>query len=166
MKTILGILFIAFYSFASSAHEYFFSFAEMEYNDVTQKFEITITATTHDIEKLYEKRMNENVDLSTYDKDSRTTGLISDYFSTHFQLKTEKADCILNLIGFESSLNGVTYFYFESNPIDITPTLTLKNDVLMEEYNQQQNKITLYYRSKSYTTDFLRNEHVKTIILN
>lgn len=166
MKPILSILFIACYSFASSAHEYFFSFAEMEYNDVTRKFEITITATTHDIEKLYEKRMNEKVDLSIYDKNSKTTWLISDYFSNHFQLKTEKSDCILNLIGFESSLNGVTNFYFESDPIDITPTLTLKNDVLMEEYSQQQNKITLYYRSKSYTTDFLRNEQVKTITLN
>ena len=166
MKTILGILFITCYSFASSAHEYFFSFAEMEYNDVTRKFEITITAATHDIEKLFEKQMNEKVDLSNYEKDSKTTGLIIDYFSTHFQLKTEKADCILNLIGFESSLNGVTNFYFESDTIDITLTLTIKNDVLMDEYSQQQNKITLYYRSKSYTTDFLRNEYLKTIKLN
>ena len=61
MKTIIGFLFIICNSFASMAHEYFFSFAEMEYNDVTRKFEITITATTHDIEKLYEKRMNEKV---------------------------------------------------------------------------------------------------------
>jgi len=73
---------------------------------------------------------------------------------------------VLHLIGYESSLNGITNFYFESDPIDITPTLILKNDVLMDEYAQQQNKITLYYRSKSYTTDFLRNDHVKTITLN
>jgi len=166
MKTIIGFLFIICNSFASMAHEYFFSFAEMEYNDVTRKFEITITATTHDIEKLYEKRMNEKVDLSLYEKNSKTTGLIAEYFSNHFQLKTEKATCVLHLIGYESSLNGITNFYFESDPIDITPTLILKNDVLMDEYAQQQNKITLYYRSKSYTTDFLRNDHVKTITLN
>lgn len=166
MKTIVFVLFIILNSFVSNAHEYFFSFAEMEYNDVTRKFEITITATTHDIEKLYEKQINEKIDLTLYDKDSKTSELISTYFSKHFQLKTENANCILHLIGYESSLNGVTNFYLESDPIDITPTLTLMNDVLMDEYSQQQNKITLYYQSKSYTTDFLRNEHVKTIILN
>ncbi len=166
MKTVIGILFITLHSFASSAHEYFFSFAEMEYNDVTRKFEITITATTHDLEKLYEKRTNQRIDLSLKSKDSIIDQLISDYFSNHFQLRTEKANCILHLIGYESSLNGITNFYFESEPIEITPTITLKNNVLMDEYSRQQNKITLYYRSKSYTTDFLQNDHIKTITLN
>lgn len=166
MKLIVGALFFICISFATFAHEYFFSFAEMEYNDITRKFEITITATTHDIEKRYEKEMNERIDLEKYNPTSKTTELMVDYFKTHFQVQTEKEKCILNLIGYESALNGVTHFYFESEAFDITPTLIIKNDVLMDEYPQQQNKITLYYKSKSYTYDFLLHERTKTIILD
>jgi len=166
MMRLASILFFTCISFASMAHEYFFSFAEMEYNDITRKFEITISLTTHDLEKLYEKKGGETIDLTTYEVNSSTTRLIIEYFSKHFQLITEKEPCTLNLLGFESNLNGVTNFYFESDPVDITPTLEIKNDILMDEYLQQQNKITLYYQSKSYTTDFLSNERKTTLSLN
>lgn len=166
MKTVFGALFIICNSFASLAHEYFFSFAEMEYNDITRKFEVTIIATTHDLEKYFEKEKSENINLTVFEAESRTTLLISRYFEDHFQLKTEKTNCRFMLIGFESSLNGITNFYFESEPIDITPSITITNTVLMDEYPQQQNKITFYYRSKSHTTDFLRNDYVKTIRLD
>ncbi len=166
MKKLASILFLTCISFASMAHEYFFSFAEMEYNDITRKFEITISLTTHDLEKIYEKKGGETIDLAKYEINSSTTRLITEYFSNHFQLKTENQVCVLRLLGFESSLNGVTNFYFESEPIDITPTLEIKNDILMDEYLQQQNKITLYYQTKSYTTDFLSNERKTTLLLN
>ena len=166
MNKLVSIVFFICISFASVAHEYFFSFAEMEYNDITRKFEITISLTTHDLEKVYEKKGEETINLSKYEANSNTTRLITEYFSKHFQLNTEKETCILQLIGFESNLNGVTNFYFESEPVDITPTLEIKNDILMDDYLQQQNKITLYYQTKSYTTDFISNERKTTLSLN
>lgn len=150
----------------SFSHEYYFSFAEMEYNDISRKFEITISVSTHDLEMVYKKNKDVKLDLQEYKSNSESTELIITYFRQHFELKTEKATCRLNLIGFESSLNGVTNFYFESDEIDITPTLNLKNDILMDEFPNQQNKITLYYQSKSYTNDFLSHERIKTITLD
>lgn len=165
MKTLICIISIVCTVFTSNAHEFFFAFAEMEYNDVSRKFEVTITATTHDIEKLYEKKMNLNIDLNHYDEKSITTSHITHYFDKHFRIQTEDKACVLHLIGFESSLNGTTHFYFESEAVDITPSIRVKFDFLMDEYEQQQNKITLYFRDKSYTVDFLRNEIEKTIRL-
>lgn len=165
MKHILGLLFVIITSTCFS-HEYYFSFAEMEYNDLTRKFEVTITVSTHDLEMFYEKRVQTKINLQEYDAASKTTELMKAYFDNHFQLKTEKERCALKLIGFESSLNGTTNFYFESDEIDITPTITLTNDILMDAYPQQQNKITLYRQSKSYTHDFLSTERLKVIILD
>lgn len=164
MKFVLGLFFI-FITNVSFSHEYFFAFAEMEYNDISSKFEITISVTTHDLEKVYEKNNDVKLDLQEYKSNSETAELMITYFKQHFELKTEKATCKLNLIGFESNLNGTTNFYFESDEIDITPKLSIKNDILMDEYPNQQNKITLYYQSKSYTYDFLSHERIKTIIL-
>jgi len=165
MKLIFGLLFLII-SNISLSHEYYFSFAEMEYNDISRKFEVTITASTHDLEMIYEKNAQIKLDLQTYNPTSQTSELIKEYFDKHFQLSTKNERCKLNLIGYESSLNGTTNFYFESDEIDITPTLLLQNDVLMDQFPKQQNKITLYYQSKSYTYDFLFHERTKTIILD
>ena len=153
-------------SSVAHSHDYFFSFTEMEYNDVTRKFEVTITVSTHDLELAYEKNGDIKLDLEYFESQSETTILLKDYFKNHFRIQTENEKCVLNLIAYESSLNGTTNFYFESESIDITHKLTLRNDILMDQYQQQQNKITLYYRSKSYTNDFLSNEKIQTIILN
>lgn len=165
MKFVLGLFFILM-TCISFSHEYYFSFAEMEYNDISRKFEITISVSTHDLEKVYEKKSKVKLNLNEYNESSKTLELMIAYFKQHFELKTEQATCRLNLIGFESSLNGVTNFYFESDEIDMTTTLTLKNDILMDEFPNQQNKITLYYQSKSYTNDFLSHERIKTITLD
>lgn len=165
MKFVLGLFFILIGS-TSFSHEYYFAFVEMEYNDISRRFEVTITVSTHDLEKVYEKDNDVRLNLQEYESNSKTSELIIAYFGDHFELKTEKSTCKLNLIGFESSLNGTTNFYFESDEIDITSTLILKNDILMDEFPNQQNKITLYYQSKSYTYDFLSHERTKTIILN
>lgn len=165
MKFVLGLFFILISS-SSFSHEYFFAFAEMEYNDITRKFEITISVTTHDLEKVYEKNNDVKLNLQEYESNSKTSELMIAYFKRHFELKTENSTCKLNLVGYESSLNGITNFYFESDEIDITPTLLLKNDILMDEFPNQQNKITLYHQSKSYTYDFLSHERTKTIILD
>lgn len=165
MKHLFSLLFVIIAS-NSFCHEYYFSFAEMEYNDLTRKFEVTITVSTHDLEMVYLKTSNTKIDLQKYNANSKTTELMAAYFSNHFQLKTQNERCILKLIGFESSLNGTTNFYFESDAIDITPSLTLKNDILMDQYPQQQNKITLYRQAKSYTHDFLSDERLKVITLN
>lgn len=165
MKHILSLIFIIVTT-VSYSHEYYFSFTEMEYNDITKKFEITINVSTHDLEMVYEKYAEIHLNLNNYKADSETTEHLKGYFEAHFILSTEIERCKLNLIGFETSLNGTTNFYFESSEIDITPTLKLMNDILMDQYPQQQNKITLYRQSKSYTYDFLSNERLKTITLN
>jgi len=39
----------------SSAHDYYFAFAEVEYNEISKRFEGTIIFTTHDLEKSIQK---------------------------------------------------------------------------------------------------------------
>ena len=45
------VLFLALF-FCSHAygHEYYFSFAELGYNDMSEKFEATLSVSTHDLE--------------------------------------------------------------------------------------------------------------------
>ncbi len=161
----LSILF-TMSSALSMAHDYFFAFAEMEYNEVTQRVEATVMVTTHDLEKMFEMNDNQIIRIDAQQKDSTTTKLVNDYILDHFQLKTSNQSCQFQLVGFETALNGITNFYYESQPIELMSPFSIQFDVLMDQYPQQQNKITLIYRDKSYTHDFLSNQRTAIIKLD
>lgn len=150
----------------SMAHDYFFAFAELEYNEVTQRVEATVMVTTHDLEKMFEMNENQIIRIDAQQKDSATTKLVNNYILEHFQLKTAQQTCQFQLIGFETALNGITNFYYESDPIELISPFSIQFDILMDQYPQQQNKITLIYRDKSYTNDFLSNQRTATIKLD
>ena len=166
MKLVFLSVLFCLTSTLAVAHEYFFAFAEMEYNEVSQRMETTVTLTTHDLEKMFEMKLGEIIRLDTHQKDSATTRLVNDYILEHFQLKTSSQIVEFHMIGFETALNGTTNFYFESEPIELTNTFSIQFDVLMDQYPQQQNKITLIYRDKSYTYDFLSNQRTAIIKLD
>ena len=158
-------LFLFCFTIASTsfAHEYYFAFAEMSYNDISQKLEITITASTHEIEHSLKVEMEKSIELETCNKEENHL-LLEKYFKKHFKIKTNKITDI-QLVGFEVLLNGVTNFYFESKKIELTKEFNITFDLLMKEFKEQQNKITFYYRGKTYTKPFLFDRRTQTIQL-
>lgn len=151
-------------SFTSFGHEYFFGFSELEYNDVSRKFECTIIASTHDLERALEKSNVETGDLAKITQGSDGFLAIEKYLNTHFTVSL-KEQVKFKLIGSEVHMNGTTNFYFESEAIDITTEVKFSFDLLMDTFQQQQNKITFIYRNNSYTRTFLYNERVQSIII-
>ncbi len=147
---ISGLLLSTF----SFSHDYFFAYAEVEYNDVSRVFETTIVATTHDVELALEeeKHLDKELDPSAFkDSDMET---LREFLLEHFSIRCA-TDCDFQLLGFESLPNGITNFYLESAPIDITPVTEWHFDLLMSHFPDQQNKLTFLYRSDSYTLPFL-----------
>lgn len=163
MKTILVFLLLTL-SFTSFSHDYFFAFAEVKYNDFSNKIESTVTISTHDLEvslkeeKFFVKPIEEIV------LDSRASNLLELYLLKHFKISS-KEDCELKLIGMETLLNGVTNFYFESSEIVLDDSITFVFDVLMSSHQEQQNKMTFYFREQTITKAFLYNKRTQTIKL-
>jgi len=161
---LFTVIFVVLVSFTSFGHEYFFGFSEIEYNDVSRKFECTIIASTHDLERALKKSNVETGDLAKIVKGTDGFLAIESYLNTHFVVTTnEQVEFIL--VGSEVLMNGTTNFYFESEAIDISSKVTFSFDLLMDTFQQQQNKVTLIYRNRSYTRTFLYNERVQTIII-
>ena len=162
MKVFYFILFILF-SLHVNAHDYYFAFAEVSYNDISKKVELTITVSTHDFELAIEKEKNYNIELETL-KDSVQLADVESYLLNHFSIANDKT-IKLNLIGHKTLLNGVTNFYFESNAIVLSKAITFSFDLLMDEFKDQQNKLTFYYRGNTYTRPFLFDKRKQTIEL-
>jgi len=149
-----------------SAHEYFFAFAEVEYNDISQKIEATLSISTHDLEKAMRKQHADNADvfddLSVLKKNSEEERHLEAFLLKHFKISSENP-CFLKMIGFEVQLNGLTYFYFESTSFQLEHKITFTFDLLMNENELQQNKITFLYQGRSYTRPFLLGETTQII---
>jgi hypothetical protein len=50
--------------------------------------------------------------------------------------------------------NGLTDFFFQSEVIEISNEMTVRFDLLMNQYKEQQNKLTFIYNLKKHTYPF------------
>ena len=164
MKYLLLALIIST-SALSYSHEYFFAFAEVEYNDISKKLEATLTASTHDVESAIRETKSTLKNIESINQGSGDFKILEDYLLEHFKVSSEN-ESNLKLIGFEVLLSGVTNFFFESIEMNIEDTLHIEFDLLMQQHQEQQNKVTFYYRNKTYTRPFLydvRKQEIKLL---
>ena len=158
------VLFLALF-FCSNAygHEYYFSFAELGYNDMTEKFEVTLSVSTHDLESAINSNSVLIKDIMLVTDNSPEFLLIEQYLMKHFKVSTSN-DVKFSLIGHETSMNGTSNFYFESKPAAINGHIDVLFDLLIDIYQEQQNKITFYYHGESYTRPFnydIKEQYIK-----
>ena len=163
MKYILFVI-ILLTSTLSYSHEYFFAFAEVEYNDISKKLEATVTASTHDVESAIREGKTRLKNIESIDLESDDFRRLQSYLLSHFKIYSVGKPN-LKLIGFEVLLSGLTNFFFESTEMEIGETLHIEFDLLMQQHQEQQNKITFYYRNETYTRPFLYDKRRQEIKL-
>lgn len=154
MLRTVGFILILFYSFSASAHEYFFSFAEIEVDEMNHKLEITLSATTHDVEMtLLSSGTSEK--LSGNENDSLFLLKMQELICKGLIVGINSVTCQLELEGFEVQLNGITHFYLSGTFTDEAHSLMLRYDFLMDHFPQQQNKATVIKGAVKRTLEFL-----------
>ncbi|XOV68056.1 MAG: DUF6702 family protein [Fluviicola sp.] len=163
MKTLLFITSLVLLPFLSRAHDYFFAFAEMEYNVVTERVELTVTVTTHDFELALEEQGTkiDNI-ISLTEKEIET---VQTYMNKHVQLISGFESTLFKYMGNEVSLDGTSNWYFESEPIAFQEEISIRFDLLMDVFPEQQNKVTLYHKDKTFTAAFTPIDKTKQIYI-
>lgn len=164
MKNILLILFCGFQSLAFS-HDFFFAFAELKYNDISQQFEASVSVSSHDLERVFDENQWSIDDLEFRDKKPDNFAAISEWLLEQFKISSNNTRVDFTIIGCEIELNGMIHFYLESAPTEIFNTISVQFDLLMSDFPEQQNKLTLYYRDQTITQSFLQNAFVHEIRL-
>ena len=148
-----------------SAHDYYFAFAEVSYNSITEKIEITLSTSAHDIENELQDELHFDNDLESALKNEKLTSEISSYIQQHFKIKTKEL-IQFDLIGTQVQLNGIVNFYFESVKTTITDEIVVVFDLLMSRFKEQQNKISFNFRGHIYTRPFLQDKRTQIIYLD
>ncbi|MCR9173974.1 MAG: hypothetical protein NXI10_15830 [bacterium] len=163
MKTLLVIATLLTMPLVSKAHDYYFSFVEMEYNAISQRIEMTLTLTTHDFERALEEKGNAIDNIASLGDEE--IARIEKYVNSHFYVTSGEEKSRLKFIGNEVSLSGTSNWYFESEPIDFQDEITIRYDLLMDVFPEQQNKVTLYHKGETFTATFTPIDKTKQIYI-
>jgi hypothetical protein len=156
MKHILVVLFFLVTS-ATYAHEYFFAFAEVEYDEYNARVEATVVMTTHDFESYLKKEKIITKELNFYKNDSVIMKLIENEISKHFSIHSSSVGAF-SLEGFEIELTGMIHVFLTAPILSPQTSLDIQFDLLMNEFKEQQNKLTFIYRDQKTTYVYLQNK--------
>lgn len=142
-------------AFNSSAHEYYFAFAEMEYNAIAGQLEGTLIVSTHDLDfELKDKKLI-NKELALLEPSDSLLTILQQEFSAHFILKESGQQINWKLEGYDILLNGLTNFYFSAKMSQPPQQLAVRFDLLMDKFPLQQNKLTYTANGTKNTFVFL-----------
>jgi hypothetical protein len=173
VRLTLFILF-AVSTLTSFAHEFYFSFAEVSYNEFEGKLEISVAASAHDIDLYLEKKGIHAYPLEKKASDSSSKELLQQLLNKHLIFDSNQENSItegsemifMQLEGTEVLLNGQVYFYLSAKISQIPNELKIRFDLLMDEYSGQQNKMTIYFRDIKKDLIFLKQEPVQILNFN
>jgi hypothetical protein len=165
LKKLTLILFLIVNGNLFYAHNYYFSFAEVEYNDFCGCFESSITVTTHDFEQFLRKKNLLNKNLETSLTDNKLKQGIEELINEGLQISTGGKKVAFHLEGNEIGLNGLTTFYLSSKPIDLFDEIIFQYNLLMNEFPDEQNKLTFIFRGEKTTLNFIANQFTHSIKL-
>lgn len=150
-----------------NAHEYHFSFAEVEFNNKCQCLQVSISVATHDIELSLKKKGLLNGSLERNVKENGISADLKKEFLDHFMVTIDDVNIALSIEGYEFTDDGLLYIYTSSKTINITDSsvLQFKYDLLMESYSEQQNKLTFTYNNFKQTLSFINGSKESNMIL-
>ncbi len=161
MKHIIVVLFFLVTS-ATNAHEYFFAFAEVEFDEYNARVEATLIMTAHDFESYLKKEKIITKELSFYKNDSIVMKRVENEISNHFSINSSSVGSF-TLEGFEIELTGMVHVFLTAPIFSPLAGLDIQFDLLMDEFKEQQNKLTFIYRDQKTTYVYLQNKRSQHI---
>ena len=165
MKKKSILFFSILFTLNLSAHPFYFFYSEIEYNDFFNCFEGFIFLSSHDFEELLNEEKNTKTSISKAMNDSLLKKEISEILNFGLSFSEGRQEIRIQLEGYESEMNGLTRFYFKTQPFKNSEEILIEYDLFMDKHHEQQNKLTLIQRNKKETFEFLIQQKTKLITI-
>ena len=139
--------------FAFTAHKYYVSMTKIKYVKEESSIQITMRFFIDDIEKTLNNRFKKDFKLATTEELQDTDKFLNLYIHQKFEIQINNQLIEYSFLGKEYD-NDVMFFYMESTGIKNINSIEVKNSMLLETFEEQQNFIKLYM-----------NDQIKTMVL-
>lgn len=145
-----------------SRHDFHSSISEVNFNESSKSFEISLRVFTDDLELALSRQNHKEVKI---DKSNKHHSLIIAYLKEHFFLSNAKAQKYEMVFVGKELESDVTWLYFEI-PVKNLRNMTLQNSILTEIYDDQTNLVNLTVKKYKKTFVFRRGEVAGTFSLS
>jgi hypothetical protein len=150
LKCIICILLVVS-GLQLSAHEFYFSFAEMQYNAQSKRYEVSIRATGHDVEDFLKSKGEDLPSLEGCIGNPIAENVLERFITQYFKVLVHDKALNFTLIGLEVNIKDEVIFYLKSNALEKPDAIEVTYDLLMDYFPDQQNKLTLFTeKGKAY----------------
>ncbi len=141
----------------ASAHKFYMSITEMQYNENNGYLEIIIKLFTDDIEKALEQQSDSSIFLGTPKESSQADELLQNYLQKNFTLKTGQQALDIRFLGKEVD-KDYTWAYLEVKDFKPDEKYTIKNSILINLFDSQANRVNYYYKDKTHSLNFHKDQ--------
>lgn len=153
---IFLFLFTFCITFANSYHAFFVTISEIEYNANAKSIEISIKIFTDDLEKALNNRFGGKANLNTNQETAQTNGNLKGYLSENFGISVNGIAQSCQFVGKEKE-DDATWCYLEVTNVSNVASITVKNAILTELYESQNNIVHVKVRGTSKSMMLKRN---------
>ncbi|UFH54562.1 DUF6702 family protein [Spirosoma sp. KNUC1025] len=141
-------------------HDFHASVTQMQYNPKEKSFEISIRIFTDDFEKALSAVSGSKIALGPNDKNDP---LIEKYILSHFSyVSPQKQTKPIKYVGHEIEVDA-NWLYLEMPYAEPFRGGSLKQNVLMEFFDDQVNMVNIQYQGQKKTFVFRKNQPVQDV---
>ncbi len=139
------ILTVVPFLMAAVAHKFYVSVTKVEYSEKDSVFQITTRIFIDDLDALLNTRYEVEAGLATEIEVNNSNQLISEYLKSKLEIKLNGEVMDFKFLGKEYR-DDLVVCYLESTSIEISKisTIEVRNDVLTELFEEQQNVVHIY----------------------
>ena len=153
---LFGLIACGFLLAGFVLHKFYVSKTIIEYNSGTQIFEITTKLFTDDLDLTLSSFAGKQLHLGTEQENTETSAFFEAYLRKHFTIVIDGVPVEWRWVGKEVE-NDLTYCYLEFYRTPEFSTLTVTNDLLMSNFDGQQNIVDLSMMGSTQTLVFLKD---------
>jgi hypothetical protein len=133
------------------------STADVKYQPETKTLQTTIKLFTDDIEKVINEENGVKIFLGTDKEAKETDQYLEKYILSHFDLKTKNETVKLFYLGKEVD-QDYTWVYLESNEISSPKRIEIINSLLIDYFEEQNNKVNFENGSIKNSNSFHKDK--------
>lgn len=156
-KTFLLLFLIPFFAF--TAHKYYLSLTQIEFNSESKSVEIIINVFVDDIETALNDIHKKDFQLNTKSKLKGTDTYFYQYLQNHLAFKINDQSVKYDFIGKEYD-NDIVYFYLEIKNIESVQNIEVNNTILIKHFPEQQNLIKSKVNKKHKSVLLTKKEQI------
>lgn len=158
----LLLLFLIVPLFAFTAHKYYLSLTQIEYNSKNKSVEVIINVFIDDIETALTKIHDKKFELDTENEFSDINTYFFEYLKKNVKFKLDGKAYDYSYIGKEYD-GDVVFFYLEIKNVPTLKEIEINNTILLKHFPEQQNLVKSKVNKKYKSLLLTKKEQTGTL---